>query len=82
MVPVAQMAPSATTGTTRIYPALDIAQSGTRKEERLLSPEVLRRVTMIRRTLVDLDVVQATQSLVQKLGQCADNATFLGRIAV
>jgi transcription termination factor Rho len=66
----------------RIYPALDIAQSGTRKEERLLAPDLLRRVTMIRRTLVGMDVVQATQSLVQKLGQCPDNATFLGRIAV
>jgi transcription termination factor Rho len=66
----------------RIYPALDIAQSGTRKEERLLTPEVHKRVSMIRRTLADMDVVQATQSLVQRLGESADNATFLGRIAV
>ena len=66
----------------RIFPALDIGQSGTRKEERLLSPDVLRRVTMIRRTLVDMDMVQATETLVQKLGLSVDNAAFLGRIAV
>ena len=65
----------------RIYPALDIGQSGTRKEERLLPPEVLQRVTLLRRTLAGMDAVEATQSLVEKLGQCADNATFLGRIA-
>ena len=37
----------------RIYPAMDIAQSGTRKEERLLDPEVLRKVNLLRRTLMD-----------------------------
>src|SRR6478609_8382832 len=65
----------------RVFPALDIAQSGTRKEERLLPADVLKRVTMIRRTLAGVDTVEATRSLVEKLGQCADNATFLGRIA-
>src|SRR3954454_16371629 len=34
----------------RVYPALDISQSGTRKEERLLGKEVLQRVTLLRRT--------------------------------
>ncbi len=34
----------------RIYPAIDISQSGTRKEERLLPPEMLQRVTLLRRT--------------------------------
>ncbi len=33
----------------RVYPAIDISQSGTRKEERILSPEVLERVTLLRR---------------------------------
>ena len=32
----------------RVYPAIDISQSGTRKEERILSPEVLERVTLLR----------------------------------
>src|SRR5262249_15009888 len=33
----------------RVFPAIDIGQSGTRKEERLLPPEVLQRVTLLRR---------------------------------
>ncbi len=35
----------------RVYPAIDISQSGTRKEERILPPETLQRVTLLRRTL-------------------------------
>ena len=35
----------------RVWPAIDISQSGTRREEKLLSPETLHAVTMLRRTL-------------------------------
>jgi transcription termination factor Rho len=66
----------------RVFPALDIAQSGTRKEERLLDPEVLRRITLLRRTLVQLQPVEAMESLVRKLGEFPSNAAFLERIAV
>jgi transcription termination factor Rho len=38
----------------RVFPAIDISQSGTRKEERLSPPEVLQRVTLLRRTLVQM----------------------------
>src|SRR5581483_9655146 len=43
----------------RVFPALDIAQSGTRKEERILDPEVYKQVTLLRRSLVDLKPVEA-----------------------
>jgi transcription termination factor Rho len=66
----------------RIYPAIDISQSGTRKEERLLAPEVLRRVTLLRRTLVGMPPVPAMELLVKKLGDFPSNAAFLERIAV
>jgi transcription termination factor Rho len=66
----------------RIYPALDICQSGTRKEERLLGPEVLRRVTLLRRTLVQMGAIESMQSLITKLGEFASNAAFLDRLAV
>jgi transcription termination factor Rho len=66
----------------RVYPALDISQSGTRKEERLLQAEVLRRVTLLRRTLVDVKPVQAMEMLTQKLAASASNAAFLDRISV
>jgi len=66
----------------RIFPAIDISQSGTRKEERLLPAEILRRVTLLRRTLVDMSPVQAMELLVQKIGQNSTNAEFLDRIAI
>jgi transcription termination factor Rho len=64
----------------RVYPALDISQSGTRKEERLLAPEVLQRVTLLRRTLVQMKPVEAMESLVKKMGEYSSNAAFLDRI--
>src|SRR6202011_1507982 len=45
----------------RVYPAMDIAQSGTRKEERLLPPETLRRITLLRRTLTQMKPVEAME---------------------
>src|ERR1700739_4326480 len=47
----------------RVYPALDISQSGTRKEERLLPPEVLKRVTLLRRSLVSMKPIEALEQL-------------------
>jgi transcription termination factor Rho len=65
----------------RIFPAMDITQSGTRKEERILPPEVLQRVTLLRRSLVSLNPVTAMESLVQQLGKVPSNAAFLEKIA-
>jgi transcription termination factor Rho len=64
----------------RIYPAMDISQSGTRKEERLLKPEVLQRVTLLRRSLVSLNPVSAMESLIKKMAEFKSNAEFLDRI--
>jgi transcription termination factor Rho len=64
----------------RIYPAMDISQSGTRKEERILKSEVLQRVTLLRRSLVSLNSVNAMESLVKKLAEFPSNAAFLERI--
>jgi transcription termination factor Rho len=65
----------------RIFPAMDIAQSGTRKEERLLPPEVLKQVTLLRRTLMEMKPVEAMESLVNQLAKYKSNAAFLERIA-
>jgi transcription termination factor Rho len=66
----------------RVWPAVDISQSGTRKEERLLEPEVLRRVTLLRRTLVQMKPVEAMESLVNKLGKYSSNQAFLDKISL
>jgi len=64
----------------RVFPAMDIAQSGTRKEERLLPPETLQRVTLLRRTLTQMKPTEAMELLVKKLGETPSNAAFLERI--
>ncbi|HKB41080.1 MAG TPA: transcription termination factor Rho, partial [Gemmataceae bacterium] len=66
----------------RVFPAMDISQSGTRKEERLLAPEVLKRVILLRRMLVQMKPVEAMESLVRKLAEFPSNAAFLDRMSV
>ena len=64
----------------RIFPALDITQAGTRKEELILAPDVLQRVTLLRRGLVKLNPIPAMEGLVKKMGEYPSNAAFLERI--
>jgi len=64
----------------RIWPAIDIAQSGTRREEKILSPEVLEGVTLLRRSLISLSPVQAMEDLVRTLRKFPSNKEFLARV--
>jgi transcription termination factor Rho len=64
----------------RIFPAMDIQQSGTRKEERLLAPDALKQVTLLRRSLSQLHPVAAMELLVKKLSEYKTNAEFLERV--
>ncbi len=66
----------------RVFPSMDIAQSGTRKEERLLTADTLKRVVLLRRSLMQMKPVEAMESLVKKLGDYKSNAEFLERIAI
>jgi transcription termination factor Rho len=66
----------------RIFPAMDITQSGTRKEERILPADILQRVTLLRRGLVSLNPVQAMEALVKKLADYPSNAAFLDKVGV
>ncbi len=64
----------------RIYPAIDLAQSGTRKEERILPAEMLERITMLRRTLVnsrERDPSVAMEALVKQMSKTESNEEFL-----
>jgi transcription termination factor Rho len=65
----------------RVFPAMDVAASGTRKEERILHPDVLSRVTVMRRGLVNLSPTQAMEGLVRKLGEQPTNAAFLLKLS-
>ena len=65
----------------RIFPAIDIAQSGTRKEERLFSKEEFPQVTLLRRSLVSMRPVEAMESLITQLAKYPSNAAFLEKVA-
>ena len=64
----------------RIWPALDITKSGTRREEKILSPEVLDGVIMLRRSLVSMNPTEAMDQLIRTLGKFPTNVEFLARI--
>ncbi len=61
----------------RIWPAIDINRSGTRKEEMLMDPEEYRRVCMLRRVLHDMNPPDAMERLVTRLEKTQNNAEFL-----
>jgi transcription termination factor Rho len=65
----------------RVWPAIDIQQSGTRKEERILDPDTLAKVTLLRRSLSELKPMEAMEGLVRQLGKTASNAEFLEKLA-
>jgi transcription termination factor Rho len=61
----------------RVWPAIDINRSGTRKEELLLHPEELDRVRTLRRVLADMHPVEAMELLTTRLRKTKSNAEFL-----
>src|SRR5436309_708969 len=61
----------------RVWPAIDINRSGTRKEELLLHPQELERVRTLRRVLADMHPVEAMELLTTRLRKSKSNAEFL-----
>ncbi|RLS29812.1 MAG: transcription termination factor Rho [Planctomycetota bacterium] len=61
----------------RIYPAIDINRSGTRREEMLMDPEQYRRVCVLRRVLGDMNPADAMELLINRLAKTKNNAEFL-----
>jgi len=61
----------------RIYPAIDIKRSNTRKEELLLDPQELKLVWALRKALNELSSVEAMELLTEKLSKVKTNAEFL-----
>ena len=61
----------------RVWPAIDVAASGTRKEELLMDPKELELVYRLRRVLSDMNVVEAIELLRSQLGKVRSNAEFL-----
>jgi transcription termination factor Rho len=65
----------------RVWPAIDITQSGTRREELLLDHETLHAVTMLRRTLTSMHHVDAMEQLTKQLGRFRTNQEFIKLIS-
>lgn len=61
----------------RIWPAIDISRSGTRREEMLLDPEEYRRTNLLRRAMSELSPSDAMDQLLKGLGKTKTNAEFL-----
>jgi transcription termination factor Rho len=61
----------------RIFPAIDINKSGTRKEELLLNPEVLNRIWILRKLLSALNPVDSLEFLLEKMRGTDNNTKFL-----
>ncbi len=65
----------------RVFPAIDINRSGTRKEELLMPREELNRVWILRKVLNPLSPVESMELLIDKLGKTRSNAEFLAAMS-
>lgn len=66
----------------RLFPAIDIPKSGTRKEEKLFSPKHIEAVRSLRRMMVDLNPVEAMETLLAALKKHRTNEELLAKLAV
>lgn len=60
----------------RIYPALNVNHSGTRREELLIKPDVLQKIWVLRKLLYPMDELEAAEFLMDKLKTTKNNAEF------
>ena len=65
----------------RVFPAIDIQKSGTRKEELLLPKDDLSRVWVLRKVLNPLSPIEAMELLLSKMGKTKSNAEFLAAMS-
>ncbi len=65
----------------RVFPAIDINKSGTRKEDLLLSKDELNRVWVLRKVLNPLSVTESMELLIDKLDKTKSNADFLNAMS-
>jgi transcription termination factor Rho len=64
----------------RVFPAIDITRSGTRKEELLVAPDMLKKMYVLRRILMPMGTVDAIEFLIDKLKQTKNNADFFDQM--
>jgi transcription termination factor Rho len=65
----------------RLFPAIDINRSGTRKEELLIDEKDLNRIWVLRKVLSQLNEIEAMELLMEKMSKTKTNANFLGAMS-
>jgi transcription termination factor Rho len=65
----------------RIYPAIDIRRSNTRREELLVANDELQKIWVLRKVLNEMDPVQAMELLIDRLSKAKSNQDFLATLA-
>ena len=65
----------------RVFPAIDILKSGTRREELLLSEEALHKMWLLRKVLADMDPAEAMEMLLARMSRTKSNEEFLASLA-
>ena len=65
----------------RIFPAIDILKSGTRREDLLLGEAVLAKMWLLRKVISDMDAAEAMEMLLSRLGRTKSNAEFLSTLS-
>jgi transcription termination factor Rho len=64
----------------RVWPAIDVNASGTRKEDLLMTPEELRRVYILRKVLSDMNPIEAMELLTSRMVRTKSNTEFLNTL--
>ena len=64
----------------RLFPAIDIPKSGTRKEEKLFAKHLIEPIRKLRRMMVDLNPVEAMETLIAALKKHKTNEELLAKI--
>ncbi len=64
----------------RIFPAIDILKSGTRREDLLLGEAVLAKMWLLRKVISDMDAAEAMEMLLSRLSRTKDNAEFMSTL--
>ena len=64
----------------RLWPAINLAGSGTRKEEDLMDPKILEKTSFLRRAMSPMKMIDATESLIDRMSSTSSNEEFLDLI--
>ncbi|WP_310582845.1 transcription termination factor Rho, partial [Deinococcus sp.] len=65
----------------RVFPAMDITKSGTRREELLMDPATLQKMWLLRKVISDMDPADAMEMLLGRMGKTRNNQEFLSALA-